>query len=110
MEAGELEEAIRVLGESFARWPHFKTAELLGECYLRFGRSGEAIMPQAAAVGLGRHERAPYLLARALLDVGELDKAREQAELAVRRQPDLKRARELIEEMNRTGGGVDEEG
>lgn len=59
MEAGDLERAAALLGESVAIWPHFKTLELLGECLLRLDRPREAIGPLAAASALHRQDHAP---------------------------------------------------
>jgi tetratricopeptide (TPR) repeat protein len=58
MEAGTLEDAIRLFRQSVAEWPHFKTLELLGECLLRLERPREAIIPLAAATALNQQGHA----------------------------------------------------
>jgi tetratricopeptide (TPR) repeat protein len=95
MEAGALEEAVVRFRESIAQWPHFKTLELLGECFLRLKRPQEAIVPLAAATALNRQGRAPTLLAQAFLDLGTYRDAFDQAEEALRRAPGNKLALEV---------------
>ena len=72
MDAGNLHTAIEKFKQSVSLLPHFKTLELLGECLLRRNEFSEAILYLAAAAGLGQNEfRARFLLAKALLAVGE---------------------------------------
>ena len=96
MDAGRLEEAVAVFQRSVEELPHFKTLELLGECLVRLKRDGEAIVPLAAATGLNRGVRAPYLLAEVFLRMGERGDARLAAEEALRRDPNNRRAREVL--------------
>jgi len=92
MNAGNLQEAILLFQQSIALSPHFKALELLGECYIRLGRLTEAIVPLAAATTLNRGVRAPALLAEAFLQLGEHERAQESAEVALKRDPNNKRA------------------
>lgn len=101
MDIGDHESAIRLFEESAAIDPHFKTLELLGECLLKMRRYHPAIMPLAAAVGLGNKPfRALYLLAQALDESGSRRNAIEKLEEAIRINPDYKAARELMAKLN----------
>jgi tetratricopeptide (TPR) repeat protein len=95
MEACKIEDAIRLLRQSIAEWPHFKTLELLGECLLRLEQPRDAIVPLAAATALHRQAHAPTLLARAFLALGTYRDAFDQAEEALRRDPGNKEALEV---------------
>src|SRR5262245_38776101 len=71
MDSGNLEEAVELFGESVGLLPHFKSLELMGECLVLLGRPRAAIVPLAAAARLNRQVRAPSLLAKALLEIGD---------------------------------------
>jgi tetratricopeptide (TPR) repeat protein len=92
MEAGDIAGAAVQFEESIRVWPHFKTLELLGECFIKLSRLQEAIVPLAASTALNRGPRAPSLLAEAFLELGELHDASEAAELALQRDPNNRRA------------------
>src|SRR4051812_20411740 len=86
MDSGDIDSAIAFLRQSAEVEPHFKTLELLGECLLRQKRASEAVIPLAAAVGLGinsRPFRALYFLAQALESIGHSDSALRKLELAL---------------------------
>jgi tetratricopeptide (TPR) repeat protein len=95
MRAARYDAAVDVLVESIAASPHFKTLELLGECYIHLGMIDHAIVPLAAATTLNRGVRAPSLLARAFLDLGDRQQARTMARLALERDPNNRIAREI---------------
>lgn len=95
MEAGNLEDAVRLFRQGAAEWPHFKTLELLGECLLRLHQPREAIVPLAAATALHRQAHAPTLLARAFLELRTYRDAFDQAEEALRRDPGNRQAVEV---------------
>ena len=100
MELGDLDTAIRSFEESAKARPHFKTLELLGECFLKCGQHREAIIPLAAAVGLGtKPHRALYLLAQALYKSGYRSEALEKLNNALEIRPDYAHARELRKEI-----------
>ncbi len=101
MEAGVLEEAVVRFGESVTTWPHFKTLELLGECFLRLARPRDAIVPLAAATALNRQGRAPALLARAFLELGDHRTAHDLAEESLARAPGNRPALEVQEAVRR---------
>jgi len=102
MEAGSYAEAVELFAESSRLAPHFKTFELLGECYLKLNQPSAAIVPLAAAVGLGSNAfRATYLLAEAYTAMNNRDKALEFATRALTLKPDFKRARELKEKLSK---------
>ncbi len=104
MAAGDLESSIRFFEESAQIEPHFKTLELLGECFLKRGQHGEAIIPLAASVGLGNKPyRALYLLARALHTVGRRAEAIEKLNQTVQMKPDYKSAKELLDSIRASG-------
>src|SRR6478672_7806240 len=84
MEVGDYRSAIALLNESNTAFPHFKTLELLGECQLDQDRPLEAIIPLAAAIGLGSSEfKAMYLLAKAFLALGRSRDAAKFLDLAL---------------------------
>ena len=97
LEGGNHEEAIRSLSESARLHPHFKTLELLGESLLAIGRTSESVVQFAAATTLNRQGRAPSLLAKALLAMGDGVKAHEMARLALERAPGNKLAGEVLD-------------
>lgn len=100
MEADDFESAIVAFTESLAHAPHPKTFELLGECLMQRDRPHDALVYLAAAVGLGRNAfRARFLLARALIAVGEHQKAIEHLEDLIEANPTYKSARELLESL-----------
>ncbi len=82
MEAGAFEQAADLFDSSAVQSPHFKTYELLGECYMRLRRFTEAIPYLAAATTLNHGARAPSLLAEAWLAIDRRDKAVEAVEAA----------------------------
>lgn len=83
--------------ESCNLFPHFKTLELLGECFLKQEKYNQAIIYLAAAVGLGNKSyRSYYLLAKALLEVGEVNKAIEKLKEALILNPNYKEAEKLL--------------
>ena len=95
MDAGQLEEAIGLFEESAKALPHFKTLELLGECYLRANQVKMSIIPLAAAVGFNRGVRAASLLAEAFLALGDKDQANQIADVALRRDSTNQKALEV---------------
>ena len=105
MRAQHYPEAVACFEQSIRLRPHFKSLELLGECLMRLERHQEAIVPLAAATALNQQSRAPMLLAQVFLTLGTLDRAAEMAELALRRAPDNRRAREVLEQVNSRGAG-----
>lgn len=73
MDAGDLPRATVLFHASAHERPHFKTYELLGECYVRQGELTNAMLYLAAAAGLGqRQSRSRYLLAQALEARGDV--------------------------------------
>jgi tetratricopeptide (TPR) repeat protein len=98
MAANDLDSAVRLFRSSAQAAPHFKTLELLGECFLKRDQNREAIIPLAAAVGLGNKPyRALYLLAQALDRSGHRDEAIEKLTLALQIKADYKNARTLLD-------------
>lgn len=92
---GRLEEAVSLFQQSVALAPHFKSLELLGECFVRLNRQREAIVPLATATRLNRGVRAPSLLAEVFLKLEDYHAAKEMAELALSRDAGNRRAREV---------------
>jgi tetratricopeptide (TPR) repeat protein len=92
MESGALAEAAEAFSQSAAEDPHFKTLELLGECYAKLDRLKDAIVPLAAAAALNRQSRAPALLAEVFEQLGQREDAIEMARLAIQRSGNNKRA------------------
>lgn len=92
MDAGSFEEAAEYFCQAAIESPHFKTYELLGECYMRLNRSTQAIPYFAAATTLNRGVRGPTLLAEAWLKLNRHTEALEAAEIALSRDPKCKAA------------------
>lgn len=92
MERGDLESAVEAFQESIRLGPHFKSLELLGECYMRLHRCREAVVPLAAATALNRQARAPSLLAEVFMTLGDFHAAEEMAEQALSRAPTNRKA------------------
>lgn len=98
----DLEEAIEALERSLEIWPHFKSAELLGEALLRAGRPMRAAIFLAAAIGLGtKPSRARYLLAKAYLEAGRKTEAFEQLRQALEDNQDYAKARVLLADLSK---------
>ena len=98
MASGKYEKAIAAFQASANFYPHFKTLELLGECFIKQGKFKEAIIPLAAATSLNLQVRSPSLLSQALMELGERRDARDMAKLALSRSPKNKLARKVYEE------------
>ena len=96
MEKGDLDRAIELFEESVKIAPHFKTLELLGECKIEIRRPADAIVPLAAAVGLGTNAFRPmYLLAKAYSEMGARKTALSYVEKALQMNPNFRTALEL---------------
>lgn len=107
MKAGDLEIAIDKFIQSLKVSPHFKTLELLGECLLLRNELPEAVIYLAAATGLGKNQsRSRFLLAQALLKIGENEKAIEKLNEAVQINPNYKAARDLLETLLAVEGEI----
>ena len=100
--AGQFAEAVPFLRRSAMLQPHFKTFELLGECFLRLGSAAEAVPFLAAATSLNRGIRAPALLAEAFLLLDATDDARQFADLVLARDPNNRQAKDVLSKL-RTG-------
>jgi tetratricopeptide (TPR) repeat protein len=96
---GDLEGAVKLFDESVRVYPHFKTLELLGECLLKLGRAQESVVPLAAATSLNKGVRAATLLAEALLALGERDRAVDVAQEALRRDPNNRKAKTILDSL-----------
>jgi len=104
MHAGAFDKAATLFEKSAVQDPHFKTLELLGECYMKLGRFKNAIVPLAAATTLNRQFRAPLLLAEVFLALGDITEASEWAELAGQRNPNSRRVKELLDRLSQASG------
>ena len=93
-------DATGLFRESLLIEPHFKTAELLGECLRSEGKLGEAAVAFAAAAGLGiRQYRGRLLLAEVLAEMGSRANALQQVDEALRVSPEngaLKKLRKTL--------------
>ena len=96
MNSSDYARAIKLFEESIRLSPHFKTLELLGECRLKIHQPSEAIVPLAAAVGLGTNAfRAMYLLAQAFSECGDKKTALKYVERALQMNSEFRQARDL---------------
>jgi tetratricopeptide (TPR) repeat protein len=96
MNEKKFEDAVVLFQESAALDPHFKTLELLGETYICLNRLKDAIIPLAAAVSLNKGVRAASLLAEVFLRLNKLTAAREIAETALSREPNNRKALNIL--------------
>lgn len=92
MEKDEFEDAVPLFQQSIALSPHFKSLELLGECFIRLNRLPEAVVPLAAATTLNQGVRAPALLADVFLKLEDYHQANEVAQIALSRDPNNRMA------------------
>lgn len=100
--------AAELFAASLQRWPHVKTMERLAVCHLKLGRPLDAVIYLAAAAGLGnRQSRARYLLAEALLALGETETAIDKLKEALEMNPDYRAARELLARIEPANQGRD---
>jgi len=104
MDENQLEEAIVLFQRSAEIDAHFKTLELLGECYIRLCRLREAVIPLATAVTLNKGVRAASLLADVFLQLKDYNAAEGMAEIALSREPNNKRALEIKEVIANING------
>jgi len=95
MDENKLDEAVLLFQQSIALDPHFKSHELLGECYILLNRLQEAIVHLTEATRLNSGVRAPSLLAEAFLKLKDFTRAVETAEIALSRDPNNRRARRI---------------
>jgi tetratricopeptide (TPR) repeat protein len=100
LDAGLISEATELFLRSANARPHFKTYELLGECYMRQKLYMQAIPYLAAATTLNRGVRAPSLLAETCFEVGKLDWAKEASKIALARDANNKSAKAMKEKLN----------
>ena len=100
MDNGLVAEATELFLRSASANPHFKTYELLGECYMRQQLHELAIPYLAAATTLNRGVSAPSLLAETCLEIGKLDWAKEACEIALARDSNNKSAHSIREKLN----------
>ena len=96
--------AIDKLKQSVAILPHFKTLELIGECYIQLGKLNEAIPPLAAAISLNDQVRAPAMLSDVFLRLNEYEKAEKFAKLALSRHADNNIAKRVLGEIQKHKG------
>ena len=90
-------EAVELFEKSIGLYPHFKACELAGECCLSIGEPVKAIRYLSAAAGLGNNAfRARYLLAQALIALGDKELAIEKLQEALAMKEDYRRARQML--------------
>lgn len=101
MNENQFEEAVEIFRQSASLEPHFKTLELLGECYISLNRFPEAVIPLAAAVSLNIGVRATSLLAEVFLKLENYDKAKDMADVALSRDPSNKIALKVLKVVSK---------
>jgi tetratricopeptide (TPR) repeat protein len=116
MKARDYDTAVKKLTGAADLSPHFKTYELLGECYLELKDFPRAIKYAAAAAGIGNNQfRSRFILAKALFEYGNVQWAVDKLNEALRMKPDYKSAKEMLERLRededelrkRTGNRID---
>lgn len=100
MEKGDFAKAIQSLKESAILLPHFKTHESIGECLLNQGNYAEAVLYLSSAAGLRNNQSRPlYLLAKALVELKDIEEAKEKLNRALSINPDYEAAKDLLSEI-----------
>ena len=99
MERNRFEEAVLLFEKSIILDPHFKTLELLGECYIALNLLDKSIIPLAAAVTLNRGVRSAALLANVLLKLKKYNAAIDVAEIALNRDSKNRMALSVLKEI-----------
>jgi len=100
MEKGQYQDAALCFQQSAELMPHFKTYELLGECWLKLADYPKALVNLAAAATLGNRQSRPlYLLAQALVGSGDKEKAIEILDKALAVNPQYASAKKLRENL-----------
>lgn len=100
MLAEDFDSAIEKFKKSSDLLPHFKTLELLGECFLKQRNYSQAIIYFAAAAGLGNKAfRSYFLLAKALIEFDDVDQAVEKLNEALVLNPNYKEAKNLLSRL-----------
>jgi len=101
MEKGDFATAAEMLKRSAETTPHFKTYECIGECLLEEGKFREAVFYLSAAAGLGNKSfRSYYFLAKALLELGNLELAKIKLNQALSIKPDYRSAKDLLNKIS----------
>lgn len=95
MDTNDFEDAVVLFKQSILHNPHFKTLELLGECYVRLNRFKQAIVPLAAATTLNKGVRSSSMLAEVFLELEDYYAARNMAEISLSRDPKNHKAQEI---------------
>ena len=98
MSGEKYSQAVQLFNQSLNVRVHFKTLELIGECYLKMGKSKQAIVPLAAASMLNDGVRSSALLARALFEECDYHGAMRAAKIAMSRSPDNKLAKTILQD------------
>lgn len=107
LDCGATDPGMEKLRQSARFHPHFKTYELLGECLLEKGEEVEAVLYLSAAAGLEpRQQRSRYLLARALMRLGQPLEAAAQLQQVVAHDPGYRGVTELLAEIEHLFPGV----
>lgn len=97
---GDLNKAVDLLCQSISIEPHFKSHELLGECYGKLGQTNLALREFEKAVQLNpRSEKSQTLLANCLADAGRTDQAKAVLTDLLSRNPTYGPAKRLLSRL-----------
>ena len=97
MENNDLVRASASLKKSAEIYPHFKTLESIGECLLEQGNFRESVIYLSASAGLGNKQfRSYFLLAKALIELKDIELARDKLNQALFINPNYKAAKDLL--------------
>ena len=103
MEKNDFVKALASLKKSAELFPHFKTYECIGVCLLEQGNFIEAVLYLSASGGLGNRQSKPYyLLAKALIELKDIEWARLKLDQALEVNPNYKAARDLRSSISTT--------
>ena len=101
-EAGRFDEAIDWFQKSVRLQEHFKSREMLAECFKAVGGSDAALANLEIAYQLNEKSgKTACLLAGALRDAGNLGRAREVVEAYLRHDRDYGPAKRFLEGLGR---------
>ncbi len=99
MDNNQFAEAAELFEKSSTISPHFKTLELLGECYIHLNLLRKAIIPLAASVSLNSGIRAASLLADVFFNLQDYNGAKNMAEIALSRDSKNRIAQNVLKKI-----------
>lgn len=94
--AGKFEEAIRALEKTLKTSPHYKTFEIIGDCYARLDNRTNALTYMLASIAMHPSPRACYWVSNIFIEIGDKENAVKYLKKAISLQPNYKKARDML--------------